>query len=688
MISPAAERTFTCKALLAGLVGALAISILASYNFDRLRQPAFIGSHFPVAPVCYVLLLGVGWNLTIGRLWRAAAFSPRELVVVLGCSFVACGFAFMGLFRTLHTSLILPWFHASSRPTWTEFGILQRLPPELFPLAGKSDGVVYGGFVQGLGSGRGLLSPAELPWAAWLGPAAHWGPLFLCFGIAMLGLALVVHRQWSHHEQLAYPLSSVLTSLIQRREGRLVADLFHSKLFWLGFTPVLGVHLYNLIEIWVPDLWPEIQRTYFLNWDALYRILPSTKSTGLFAIHEIKLYLFIVGIAYFLPSAIGFSLGISQFLLLFISTQVYFSTGTGISFGQLELQRAGAFLGYALVLGFTGRIYYWNVLCAALGARRDVPPEGRWAARLCLAGTSGFFLLLVQFGLDWVIALIFTSLLFTLFLVVSRIIAETGIPIVQATWTPASFMLQALGPVAVGATPLVFIHWLSTIMVSDTREALLPFITTAVKTADDAGVRLQRLSLVLLAAIVLALAVGFSARLWSLYNFGAAQDDRLFNITTVQGLDRAAVAISEMSNQATLAASDAASGLGKLPLFSFAGANAHWIFYGAFAAILLALLRLRFLGWPLHPVMIMVWGAAPNDAFKNLSYCFLAGWAIKSAIVRFGGGRVYQDLKPLFLGLIIGDVVAAGLTLGTGFVYHFFTGLLPRFYSVLPNVSA
>lgn len=688
MTSPSSERTFTAKAVIAGLVGAVGICVLASYNFDRLRQPAFIGSHFPVAPVCYLLLLGVGWNLTAGRLSRALLFSPRELAVVLGCTFVACGVAFMGLYRTFHTSLVVPWFHASSRPTWAEFNLLQRLPPELFPLEGKPDNVVFGGFVQGLGSGRTLVSPFDLPWGAWLGPMYYWLPLFVCLGIGLLGLALIIHRQWAQHEQLAYPLSSVLTSVIARTGERRVADLFHSRLFWIAFTPVCAIHLYNLVEVWNPQIWPKVERIYYLNWDALYRILPSSKATGLFAIHEVKIYLFIIGITYFLPSAIGFSLGISQFLLLFISTQVYLATGTGISFDELELQRAGAFLGYALVLAFTGRTYYWNVLCAAFGAKRDVAPEGRWAARLCLGGTTGFCALLIGFGLDWLIAIIFTALLLTLFLVLARIIAETGIPIVQATWTPASLMLQAIGPAAIGATPLVFIHWLSTIFVTDTREALLPFVTTAVKTADDTGVRLRRYGTILLAALVVALLAGFGGRLWSLYNFGAAQDDRLFNITTTKGLDRAAATLAELKNQGTLATAETTHGFAKIPLFAFATTKADWILYGAVAAIVLAVLRLRFLGWPLHPVMLMVWGAMGNDAFKNLSYCFLAGWLIKSAIVRFGGGRVYQDLKPLFLGLVLGDVVAAGITIGVGFAYHFATGLIPRFYSVLPHVPA
>jgi len=74
-------------------------------------------------------------------------------------------------------------------------------------------------------------------------------------------------------------------------------------------------------------------------------------------------------------------------------------------------------------------------------------------------------------------------------------------------------------------------------------------------------------------------------------------------------------------------------------------------------------------------VLFLVWD---TYAAWQVWTSFLVGWIGKSLIVRFGGGRAYQALKPLFLGLILGELVAVILTLGIGWIYHLTTGLMPK----------
>ena len=63
------------------------------------------------------------------------------------------------------------------------------------------------GFVQGLGVGTKGISFRQIPWYAWTGTLLYfWLPLILAFSLAVIGLALVVHRQWSDHEHLPYPI--------------------------------------------------------------------------------------------------------------------------------------------------------------------------------------------------------------------------------------------------------------------------------------------------------------------------------------------------------------------------------------------------------------------------------------------------------------------------------------------------
>jgi uncharacterized membrane protein YGL010W len=73
-------------------------------------------------------------------------------------------------------------------------------------------------------------------------------------------------------------------------------------------------------------------------------------------------------------------------------------------------------------------------------------------------------------------------------------------------------------------------------------------------------------------------------------------------------------------------------------------------------------------------VLFLVWGTYPaNGCWSS----FLLGWAIKGAVVRFGGGKVYQKLKPVFIGMIAGELLAAGFSMFFEIIYSWTTGKLP-----------
>ena len=41
----------------------------------------------------------------------------------------------------------------------------------------------------------------------------------------------------------------------------------------------------------------------------------------------------------------------------------------------------------------------------------------------------------------------------------------------------------------------------------------------------------------------------------------------------------------------------------------------------------------------------------------KMAWSFLIGWVIKIVVTRYGGARLYKRLKPLMIGLIVGDVL-------------------------------
>ena len=65
-------------------------------------------------------------------------------------------------------------------------------------------------------------------------------------------------------------------------------------------------------------------------------------------------------------------------------------------------------------------------------------------------------------------------------------------------------------------------------------------------------------------------------------------------------------------------------------------------------------------------------------------FSFLVGWFVKRSIVKYGGMKPYERLKPLFIGLLAGEFIGALVPMVIGFLYYAFTGEMPRAYRVFP----
>jgi hypothetical protein len=79
--------------------------------------------------------------------------------------------------------------------------------------------------------------------------------------------------------------------------------------------------------------------------------------------------------------------------------------------------------------------------------------------------------------------------------------------------------------------------------------------------------------------------------------------------------------------------------------------------------------------------LFLVWGTYPaNGCWSS----FLLGWAIKCVVVSFGGGKVYQNLKPVFIGIIAAELMGAGFCIFFEMIYYWITRNVPgKAFSVL-----
>lgn len=537
---------------------------------------------------------------------------------------------------------------------------------------------VYTGMNQGLPVSDETLPLSATPFAAWVPALLYWMPLVLLMTLAVFMLQLIVHRQWAHHEQLSYPIARLATVVIERQPDALVSDIFRNRLFWFGAIPVLAIHLLNYLAAWFPGWLPVVPLSWS-NVGAVHELFPSIgQAGGASSLGTGAIYFVIIGLAFFISAEVSLSMGIAGLMVVLFNVQWYAATGTT---SHLESSRMGAFLGYAVLLLYTGRTYYWAVARRAFGRAGGAAGEHSepvWAARVFLLAFAGFIIVLVgAFGLDWLVAVAYALTLMIVFLVVTRVVCETGMPFVMASWQPATLMTSLLGVGAIGAAPLVLISYLGAVLSWDTSESAMPFAATSLKMADDTGVRRSRLAWIGMGVVGVALVVGICASLWGLYNFGSSRDAWAQRVASMQ-LDTAAVGLTELTETGQYADSTQAVGLAKIPLIAdnvTAGRHLSWITFGFLAVLSFALIRFRWPGFYLHPVLFLIWD---TYAVWQVWTSFLLGYLAKTLIMRFGGGRAYQGLKPLFIGLILGELGAAILSLMTGWIYHWCTGLMPK----------
>lgn len=681
------SRAFTAKSVLLSLAGLFVIAGITPFMENR-TGVLMTGMHLPVAGTFYVLVLALGWNLLFSRVSRALCLNPRELAVITATAFVASYPSSSGLFRYFIRQLILPWFYLSSggRTEWAQNGLLDYLPSFIFPQPSPvmKDGVlqfdeaVYRGFFSGMAKGSTPIGLSDIPFHGWITPIAWWGPVLFLMVVAIIAMAVVVHRQWAHHEQLSYPIAQVVGTLFRQSFPQSVPDIFRNRLFWFGFAPILLLYALSYLNMWFPENIPST-KTVFPNltgWQvSVHSIFPDLKKVPFSRfLGQQTISFSIIGLSYFVATEITFTMGASLFLLVGVGLLFFNFTGTPVSYTNLNLSHAGAYIGYAIVLLYTGRSYYIPLIRNAFFAGKTSEVDGTsvLAARVLLIAFAGFVAMLTAMGLDWLVALVFAALIMLLFLVFTRIICETGIPFMHTNWTPAMLMLSAGGPASLGPGAIVWVLYLGSLFTQDPREMLMPFVSTGLKAADDTGLNIRRVFAWLVPATAVAIAVGFTAMAWTLYNYGGmSYDEYSSNSVPTMVFDEASRQVTHLAETEQLDVSKAASGLSKLALLSPSPSGMAFLATGILLVLVVSLLRFRLPKFPIHPVLFLVWGTyAASAAWAS----FLIGWALKSLTVRFGGGGVYQNLKPLFIGMIAGEIFAAGVNITVKFVYYACTG--------------
>lgn len=562
-------------------------------------------------------------------------------------------------------------------------------PPEgggVLLMGGQRDPDVVEPLMQGGLEGGEAGSLMDLPWSAWWPVLRLWGGVVLLLGLATLCLALVLHPQWSHHELLPYPIARFVNEMCAREPGRLIPTVSRHAIFWWGFGIVFSLHLVNGLAVWLPDAFVPTIPTQ-LDFQPMIELFPG--------IHEVLgapgyfapvMFFSVIAFTFFLPAKVSFSMGVAPLLFAILGATMlrsgYLLENRYLSTGEGNMLRFGAYLGMACVIAYTGRQYYARVALGAIGlGAGGLPRSTVWAARGAVLCALAAVALLSTSGLHWSFAATAVILILLMFVVIARIAAETGMFTIQPYWMPVGVVTALMGFDALGPTTYILLALASTMIVGDTRSALMGHLVNVFQIVDRVEGKPVQVAPWMMVMIVSGFVVAGMASLYSAYYFDAFRGAEGFfrDMLPAMPFDELSQNLAEASALDQLAEITARGGWEHWLAIQPDMQLVAWMMLGVGLMAVCAAARLRWPWWPLHPVVFLVWGTYPATVFAS---SFLIGWAVKQTVLATRGAQGYRALVPLMVGVIAGELVINCVWLGVGTVYYLMTGMTPSSYSV------
>jgi hypothetical protein len=203
-------------------------------------------------------------------------------------------------------------------------------------------------------------------------------------------------------------------------------------------------------------------------------------------------------------------------------------------------------------------------------------------------------------------------------------------------------MSSIVGTQALGAKNLTVLSLIERIFIFDLRGFMMPSLTDSFKLSDAARLKRRQLAFGLLLSILTAVFVSYATTIWIAYRKGGG-----VNLSPWFFTGNPNGQFNWLKNTLTTPKPSDWSGAG-------------FTILGAVFTLFLSYMRVRFTGWPFHP---LGYAMGPSWPMIQLWFSIMVGWWLKSMILRYGGMKMFVKARPMFLGMILGEFAAAGLWL-------------------------
>ncbi|MCK5805432.1 MAG: hypothetical protein KAI66_21555 [Lentisphaeria bacterium] len=688
------------RSVLIGLFAAFFIAGLGFVNDRILELESFNNGHqLPIIVLGVLFIVVVAINPLLVRYRQRWAFRPPELAVIVVLAMVSCSIPGRGLMEQFTQVLVMPYHWSRVTPGWQQQELLDYAPEgALVTVTEENYDDTVSAYIMGVPkTGRDTIPRPlpermrrkwnQVPWGAWMAPLATWLPMIFLVAISSVCLSLIVHKQWSKHEFLSYPIADFTTSLLQREPKRLLPQVFSNRGFWIGFLLIFSIRVNNGMCVWFPDFLIPVNLTWRITpFAQLFPDLFRVQWGG--SLLRLNLFPLVVAFAFFLSSEISLTLGISQILWVIFAlpmVKVGVNLSTDWIGGWQGWQRAGSYLAFSGILLYTGRNYYWELLRGAVAPWRESKAEatGVWACRVLIVVQVALIYLLWRLGLELPFAILVVLLMMLAFVIVSRISAETGLFFIQPRWMPFGVLLAAFGSYAMPPRMIVIAGLACMVLCVDQSQAIMPYLVNGLKIGDNVKLKPVKLAGLSLGMYGVGVILAIVIVLVATYDFGTPTGyGWSYKRLPIMSFRAAQPAVMQLEGQGIM---EKASSEPWQRRFSriMPTENFLWAFgFGVVAVLVFSFLRLRVRWWPLHPVMFLLWATYP---MATTCFSFFAGWVVKKATVRFAGQHMVKKMKPFMIGIIAGEILGALVFMAVGAIYYFSTGEKPLSYRFFPR---
>ena len=628
------DKFFTKRSFITGILFSILIAFVDHYSTDVVHASYMAIDHMPCGAIFIFFFFVFLVNTILKRINRKIAFSSGELLTIYSMMLVASSVTEMGFGSQILPIISAPTYYSSPENQWDTL-IIPYL--KKFLIVSDEKAVKY--FYEGLPKGE------IIPWKVWIYPLLFWLPFIFVLYFVMICIASILRKQWVEREKLVYPLTILPKEMVKEGKG-ILPDFFKNPLMWIGFTIAFLIGTSVALNFYFPAF-PKIQ---------LVKGIPIFRRTLTLTF---RISFPVMGFVYFVNLDVAFSLWFFNLLFKIVkgffniagiaSTEnvgIYGCAGEAI-FAHLGMGAMIMMVGYSL---FLWRSHLKDVLNGAIGKKVDDSDEilSYKSAFWGIVFGSLFMILWLTFsGMKWYISILFLIFAFIIWITLTRIVCEGGIPTLVATTIASSQIVSMFGsknltPFTILALALTYVY------AADLRTFPLASSSMSLKIIENSEKNRRFFFWAIFLAIIINIITTLILQLKLAYKYGGINLTSWYFIGGPQAPYKYAADI--IKNPTT-------------------SNKIGWICRGiGFITMgILILARQNFLWWPLHPIGFLI---GPVWLMDQLWFSIFVVWLIKKLILKYGGVQVYNKFKYFFLGLPLGLYTCAGIW----FIIDLFTG--------------